>query len=164
LSNHFNIFSVLWEATSNFIFRPFPLQLLQHCQLINLNDVSVVVLADDGADGVDVGQKTGGFVGGGSQENLELVVHHKFEGTGGAGCIHLAKGFIKEGQTDGVGRAGLVEAVGLGEGGSHSYIEGRGGFAARFFGVNLAEEGSMALLVTLEMLRRRSERLRGVTR
>ena len=116
------------------------LQFLHHLCLVNLNDKGVVILADDGAHRVYVGQQAGRFVGWGRQQDLELAVHHKLQGAGCAGSVHFAERLVEQGQADGVRRTRLVEAIRLGERGGHGDVEGGRGLATRLFGLDLAEQ------------------------
>ena len=76
---------------------------------------------------------------------MQTGVAHELQGAGSPGSIHFAEGFVEEGQTDGVGGAGLVEAVSLGKRCGHSDVKGRCSFAARFFGIDLAQQGPVAV-------------------
>ena len=105
----------------------------------------MAVFAHNGADRFHKWQQRARFVRRGGKQNLQSGIAHELEGAGSAGGIHLAEGFIEERQADSVGRARLVEAVGLGKGGRHRHVEGGGGLAAALFGVDLAQQSAVVV-------------------
>ena len=105
----------------------------------------MTIFANNSANGINVGQERAGLVGWSGKQHLQASLAHELQSAGGAGSVHFAEGFVEERQADGVGGAWLVETVGLGEGGGHCHIEGCGGFAAAFFGIDLAQQGAVAI-------------------
>src|SRR3990172_132723 len=120
-------------------------QLSHHLALVNLNHERVAVFADDGADGIHKRKQGARLVRRCSEQNLESRFAHELKGAGGAGSVHFTEGFIEERKTNGIGWGRLVEAIGLCEGGGHGNIERCGGFAARFLGIDLAQERAVAV-------------------
>ena len=115
------------------------LQLLNHLALVNINDERMIVFANDGADAIHVGEERTRFIGRGGEQNLQPRFAHEVQGRCGAGGVHFAEGLIEKGKADGVGWARLIEAIGLRKRSRHCHIKWRGGFAARFLGVDLTQ-------------------------